>query len=1050
MDKNKIIEAATKYVQKGQYDKAIKEYEKVLAAEPKDTRLLQKIGELYQKKGDNGQAAEFLLRVGDSYTSDGFFLKAVAVLKQVLKLDDGRIDVNLKLAELYQQLGLMSDAMAQMQIVGAHYEKTGNAQATLDLLRRMVELDPENVASRIKLAELYARDGHNQEAISEFDKAATFLKRNNRVDDYVKVAERLVFLDPSNMELARELAQIYLAKQDTKRALAKLQVCFKADPRDVETLTLLAQAFLDLGQTAKTISVYKELARIFDESDRIDDERRIWEKIRQVAPDDPDAARKLAPPVAANVPAQPVFVDVSRVAALQQQPAAQQQQQASAAAAPARSSGQTRVGPAPTPGPLTPDQIAKLLTETDVYVKYGLHDKAFDHLRKVFAADPSNLDAHDKAWQLAKATGNHAKVEEELIFVVRQALYLGDADRARARLQTLLEINPGHEAVAELLESLAQAAPSHEEVDDSVLLDSEEAEVVSDDSIQLDDAVVADDDHTFVGDVDSAVVEEEEADHTQIASADDGDHTQVQMLDLDDSDHTQVGALPPQDDDAIVSLADEESEVSVLSDEPIDLLSDELQDQGLSDAVVAVESATSEVAEESLVESAPDSAYGADVADDLMMPAGESQEGPDEGATRVVDLTSIATADDRATQASMQVAPREAYPTSVVPSMPDAKPPARAARLATQERPAAPAPMVEEPWADEPVESMADDSDLGTQAAIQVPSHLVGGATDFGEPSYEEVTSAPEPLAADPAGDELDEAQFFLSQGDVDEARDILETVMLAYPGNARAAELMAELEAASAGSPAAPAPEMPESTLGGDNAFDLAAELADELGSLGDEPTPGPVGEDNFQISHEDVFREFKKGVSKVVKAGDADTHYDLGIAYREMGLMMDAIGEFEMAMEGARGKPREIDCLSMIGACRKALGDVEGAVDAYKEALALPHIHPDGRKAMQFEIATAHEEMGSPGRALWWYLAVERSDGSFRDVQSIIDRLRAGGATPEADEVEEREEATMVAPMPPPKPSGAGGGANGAPSVAPKAAAPTGAPSSRKIGYL
>ena len=57
IDKNKIIEAATKFVQKGQYDKAIKEYLKLLETDAKDARIQQKLGELYQKKGDNALAA---------------------------------------------------------------------------------------------------------------------------------------------------------------------------------------------------------------------------------------------------------------------------------------------------------------------------------------------------------------------------------------------------------------------------------------------------------------------------------------------------------------------------------------------------------------------------------------------------------------------------------------------------------------------------------------------------------------------------------------------------------------------------------------------------------------------------------------------------------------------------------------------------------------------------------------------------------------------------------------------------------------------------------
>src|SRR5919197_1976882 len=152
----------------------------------------------------------------------------------------------------------------------------------------MVELDPDNVASRNKLAELYARENMNEEALAEFKLAADYLKRNARGDDYLRVAERISSLEPQNVEIARELAAEYLSKGDQKRALAKLQLCFKADPRDVQTLNLLAQAFQGLGHTSKTVSVYKELAKIYTEQRRPDEAARIWTKIEQIEPNDPE------------------------------------------------------------------------------------------------------------------------------------------------------------------------------------------------------------------------------------------------------------------------------------------------------------------------------------------------------------------------------------------------------------------------------------------------------------------------------------------------------------------------------------------------------------------------------------------------------------------------------------------------------------------------------------------------------------------------------------------------------------------------------------------
>jgi pilus assembly protein FimV len=75
MDKNKIIEAAAKLVAKGAYDKAIKEYQKVLESDPKDVRVLQKMGELYQKKNDNPQAAHYFTRSPRATPPTAFFSK---------------------------------------------------------------------------------------------------------------------------------------------------------------------------------------------------------------------------------------------------------------------------------------------------------------------------------------------------------------------------------------------------------------------------------------------------------------------------------------------------------------------------------------------------------------------------------------------------------------------------------------------------------------------------------------------------------------------------------------------------------------------------------------------------------------------------------------------------------------------------------------------------------------------------------------------------------------------------------------------------------------
>src|SRR5215813_9829412 len=263
------MDAARKFVDKGQIDKAVKEYLRIVHEDPKDVRVWLKIGDLYAKKGAKQDATDTYLKVARFYHEQGFFLKAVAVYKQILKLDPRLVDVILKLAELYRQLGLMSDAMQHYENVAAHFHREGNTKEAIV-----------------------------EDAVTQFTIACETLRRQNRQDDFIKVAERLLWHKPDNHSLNRELAGLYLRRNDPRRALQKLQVCFKADSRDPETLGLLALAFQALDQKAKTVSVLKELARIHVENKQRDKASEVYRKIIEIVPTDPDALQYLGPQAA--------------------------------------------------------------------------------------------------------------------------------------------------------------------------------------------------------------------------------------------------------------------------------------------------------------------------------------------------------------------------------------------------------------------------------------------------------------------------------------------------------------------------------------------------------------------------------------------------------------------------------------------------------------------------------------------------------------------------------------------------------------------------------
>lgn len=107
--------------------KAIEQLLKEQKKSPRAARLLQKLAELYQKWGDPKAAAANLDLLAQVYSGDGFFLKAAAVAKQVLKLDPAMVATRVFLAEVYERVGLLAEAAGEYKLAMDHYQAAGNS-----------------------------------------------------------------------------------------------------------------------------------------------------------------------------------------------------------------------------------------------------------------------------------------------------------------------------------------------------------------------------------------------------------------------------------------------------------------------------------------------------------------------------------------------------------------------------------------------------------------------------------------------------------------------------------------------------------------------------------------------------------------------------------------------------------------------------------------------------------------------------------------------------------------------------------------------------------
>jgi len=131
---------------------------------------------------------------------------------------------------------------------------------------------------------------------------------------------------------------------------------------------------------------------------------------------------------------------------------------------------------------------------------------------------------------------------------------------------------------------------------------------------------------------------------------------------------------------------------------------------------------------------------------------------------------------------------------------------------------------------------------------------------------------------------------------------------------------------------------------------------------------------------------------LEKPLDESDADTHYDLGLAYKEMGLFDEAIKAFEKTL---RAPGREVQCRVMIGMCQREMGNPTDAIQQFKEGL---HANASDRErlSLYYEIGITYEQMGDYGEALYYFEAVLKRDPNFADTAQRSELLRQRGEHP------------------------------------------------------
>ncbi len=263
--KDKLIAEAQRYALRGQLDKAVKAYEQVVALDSSAINQRQRLAELLVKAGRIDNARNEFEEIGKYYTTNGYYLKAIAVYKKLQVMFPGDMDITLKLAELNEKHGLAANALAEYKQVYDYHEKNGNSDGALSILEKMHAVDQQNVGIKLKLAEAYCQAGNRDESYDIFSRLASLLQERGDSAGLGRLSSRIQQLFPEKTGFMLDVlaGQVRGDAASTLSAVGALQTMLKSNPDDRRIWELIIEAYQRLDQPERVRIAYQHCIRFF-------------------------------------------------------------------------------------------------------------------------------------------------------------------------------------------------------------------------------------------------------------------------------------------------------------------------------------------------------------------------------------------------------------------------------------------------------------------------------------------------------------------------------------------------------------------------------------------------------------------------------------------------------------------------------------------------------------------------------------------------------------------------------------------------------------------
>jgi tetratricopeptide (TPR) repeat protein len=196
IDREATLKNAEKFLRVGRLDAAIAEYARVVEDQPKDWNSANALGDLYVRAGQPDKAAGLYRRIAEHLLAEGFYPKASALFKKMLKIAPEDEQAQMRLAEISARQGLMADAKAYYTTVANRRRDRGDAAGADEVIVRLGTLDPSDLDARLAGAKAAERGGDLLAASAQYRELYDAFLEQGREDDALVALRDCVRCNP--------------------------------------------------------------------------------------------------------------------------------------------------------------------------------------------------------------------------------------------------------------------------------------------------------------------------------------------------------------------------------------------------------------------------------------------------------------------------------------------------------------------------------------------------------------------------------------------------------------------------------------------------------------------------------------------------------------------------------------------------------------------------------------------------------------------------------------------------------------------------------------